>query len=54
MGYEYYVEAPEVGEGGYFVAEIYPTTEKFDDLGTVMESPEIVQVLDSLKLEVIK
>lgn len=54
VGYEYYVEAPEVGEGGYFVAEIYPTTEKFDDLGTVLESPEIVQVLDSLKLEIIK
>ena len=54
VGYEYNVEAPEVGEDVYFVAEVYPTTEKFDDLGTVMESPEIVQVLDSLKFSIIK
>ena len=54
VGYEYYVAAPEVGEDVYFVAEVCPTTEKFDDLGTVMESPEIVQVLDSLKFSIIK
>lgn len=54
VGYEYYVDAPDAGEGIYFKAVVYPTTEKFDDLGQVMESPEIVQVLDSLKFEVIK
>ncbi len=54
VGYEYYVEAPEVGDDVYFKASVYPTTEKFDDLDQVIETPEIVQVLDSLKFEVIK
>ena len=54
VGYEYNVEATEVGEDVYLVAEVYPTTEKFDDLDQVMESTDIVQVLDSLKFSVIK
>lgn len=54
VGYEYYVAAPEVGDNIYFVARVFPTTENFDDLEQVMESPEIVQVLDSLKFAIIK
>lgn len=54
VGYEYYVSAPEVGDNVYFKAVVYPTTEKYDDLGQVVESPEIVQVLDSLKFAVVK
>ena len=54
VGYEYYVAAPEVGDNIYFVARVFPTTEKFDDLDQVMESTDIVQVLDSLKFSVIK
>ena len=54
VGYEYFVAAPEVGDNIYFVARVFPTTEKFDDLDQVMESTDIVQVLDSLKFSVIK
>ena len=54
VGYEYYVAAPEVGDNIYFVARVFPTTEKFDDLDQVMESTDIVQVLDSLKFSIIK
>lgn len=54
VGYEYYVEAPEIGEGVYFKAVVYPTTEKFDDLSQVVEGEDIVQVLDSLKFAGIK
>ena len=54
VGYEYYVSAPEVGDNVYFKAVVYPTTEKFEDFGQVVETPEIVLVLDSLKFAVVK
>lgn len=54
VGYEYYVEAPEIGNNVYFLAVVYPTTEIYDDFSQVVEGADIVQVLDSLKFAEIK